>query len=226
MKPILFNTVNTKAILSGTKVQTRRIVKFPENLSQHRDTIQYVGKVLMMDGFYSDGFWFMYHDDTIGFDIQSIVNSPYKLGDILYVRETWNFGYIESSGSELYSDCWFEPLDPDSEYNFLKAQSQYFYKADDLKFFNEIRMPWKPSIHMPKDAARLFLKVIDVDVQRLQDITDEDVLKEGFQGTQEEFGIKIWNATLDSTVSQYCWNSNPYVWVYEFEVMNSLRDMK
>lgn len=133
---------------------------------------------------------------------------PICLGDILYVRETW---------SEL--------------------SYGYEYKADGEEIDhlgNLIR--WKPSIHMPKEAARIFLKVKDVRVERLQDITEEQAIKEGCQsGSYESKGvvwgqedteewtatdefISVWNSTIKkSDIEQYGWNANPWVWVIEFE---------
>lgn len=91
------------------------------------------------------------------------VNPPYRPGDILYVRETWR---VLEAGNPP-SHCTIE------------------YKAGGTKTFNEIIAlltasgKWKPSIHMPKKAARLFLRVTNVRAERLQDITIEDILREG-----------------------------------------------
>ena len=82
---------------------------------------------------------------------------PYQPGDILYVRETWGKGYEEGT---------------------------YIYRADDklaeLPMFKESsKMIYRPSIFMPKEAARIWLKVTSVSVERLQDITEEQAEKEG-----------------------------------------------
>lgn len=76
---------------------------------------------------------------------------PYQSGDVLYVRESWCKGSL-NGGAE-----------------------QYFYKADD----NDFHCHWKPPIHMPKEAARIFLRVTNVRVERLQDVTVEGILEEG-----------------------------------------------
>lgn len=126
---------------------------------------------------------------------------PYQPGDILYVRETWCKG---SYGNE---------------------KEKYYYKADDNNFF----CTWHPSIHMPKEAARIWLKVTDVRVERLQDITGQGVLKEGlnshvhpkafyFDMNQLEMFENLWNSTIKKTdLDRYGWDANPYVWVVEFE---------
>ena len=81
---------------------------------------------------------------------------PYQRGDILYVRETWCKG------------------------SWMNEKERYYYKADD----NDFHCVWHPSIHMPKEAARIWLKVTDVRAERLQDITEDGVLKEGVQGVR------------------------------------------
>ena len=134
------------------------------------------------------------------------MNLPYQPGDILYVRETW-----------------------------YKGLERYMYRADysdTEKFYRdgkEIEMKWHPSLHMPKDAARIFLRVTNVRVERLQDITVEDALAEGMDkyirlnGELDENSIitsfiGIWNSTIKkSDLDRYGWNANPWVWVIEFE---------
>jgi len=130
---------------------------------------------------------------------------PCQPGDILYVRETW------CKGSLNYHE------------------EKYFYKADD----NEFHCHWRPSIHMPKEAARIWLKVTDVRVERLQDITLEDCLNEGgfvclvadglFNRDLIEPEAKrkfsgIWDSGLKkSDIGRFGWDANPWVWVIEFE---------
>ena len=90
-------------------------------------------------------------------------------------------------------------------------------------------MPWRPSIHMPKAAARIRLKVTDVRVERLQDIDGQEVLKEGinshvhpkadyFNMNQREAFEELWNFILKKAdQDSYGWDANPWVWVIEFE---------
>lgn len=87
---------------------------------------------------------------------------------------------------------------------------------------------WKPSIHMPKDAARIFLKVKSVEAQRLQDflccrseIIKEGISFEGFDTAKKQFAA-LWESTIKSSErSQYGWEANPWVWVIEFEKENA-----
>lgn len=86
---------------------------------------------------------------------------PYgKVGGIVYVRESWNV--------EQY------PVAPEGDHDELL----YFYRATEKVYTD---MKWRPSIHMPKEAARLFLKITDIRVERLQDISEEDAKSEGVQ---------------------------------------------
>lgn len=130
---------------------------------------------------------------------------PYEPGDILYVRET-----------------------------FIQAAAHTFwYKADGKSWMSKDLL-WKPSIHMPKEAARIWLKVTDVRVERLKDITEDGVEAEGAidnRGfihspeneydriyTAREHFIGIWDRTIKkSDLDRYGWDANPWVWVIEFE---------
>jgi hypothetical protein len=126
---------------------------------------------------------------------------PICPGDLLYVRETWCKGYL------------------------MNAKERYYYKADD----NDFLCTWHPSTNMPKQAARIWLRVMDVRVERLQEITAESALTEGADkyihanGTLNEDQtitsfIGIWNSTIKkSDIDRYGWDANPYVWVISFE---------
>lgn len=108
----------------------------------------------------------------------------------------------------------------------------YRYKAG---FYDQNRK-WRPSIHMPREAARIFLRVTNVQVERLQDISDEQAEKEGcngeFIGTGEALGsgwaispteefAELWDGTLKPKGRAiYGWEANPWVWVVEFERMS------
>ncbi len=133
---------------------------------------------------------------------QGKITPPYQSGDILYVRET-----------------------------FIQAAAHIFwYKADDKPWMSKDLL-WKPSIHMPKEAARIWLKVKDVRVEQLQDITGLSIQKEGieldpnecagkFDFISELFFLfqKLWDSTIKkSDLNRYGWDANPYVWVIEFE---------
>jgi len=167
MKPILFNTEMVKAILESRKTQTRRPVKGLPLAEPWFDIEN--GNPLMCD---ENGDW--YPAERF---------SKIQPDDILWVRETWNYGYIESSDAEGSLESWFEELRKPAT-GYLGALSRYFYLADkaDEEIMDKIGGKWRPSIHMPKDAARLFLRVKDVRMERLQDMSEEDAISEGYSG--------------------------------------------
>lgn len=203
--PILFNTEMVRAILDGRKTCTRRLVRFLP------------GENPQWTGYIKDGLM-LYN----GKNEPCIRKAPYQPGDILYVRETWQYLY-ELDGNE----------------QVIEDTGKYYYAATDTIPFNiyvdkngvrHDHAPWRPSIHMPKEAARIWLKVTNVRVERLQDITVEDALAEGMDkyirlnGELDENSIitsfiGIWNSTIKkSDLDRYGWEANPYVWVIEFEV--------
>jgi len=115
----------------------------------------------------------------------------YYPGDILYVRETW-----------------------------AEWEGGYVFKADPVPAYPHSFVDrWYPSIHMPKEAARIFLRVTDVRVERLQNISRESAIAEGCNGAIPILEFKrIWNSTLKHMDHiRYGWAANPWVWVYSFE---------
>lgn len=200
MKPILFNTEMVRAILDGRKTVTRRICKDANDYTVPMgDFIDNDKRTYAVQSFYDKN-----HEDPCSL---AEVNMPICIGDILWVRETWGKGYEEGS---------------------------YIYKASDklasLPSFKESsRLIYHPSIHMPKEAARIFLKVTDVCVERLQDITEDGAESEGVCGLcyDAKTGAKkydmtffhiLWDSTIKKTdINKYGWLANPYVFVIEFE---------
>ena len=132
----------------------------------------------------------LYIYDTDG--NQGKITPPYQPSDILYVRES-------------YSELTFG----------------YVYKAngENIDHLGNV-IKWHPSIHMPKEAARIWLKVTDVRVERLQEMTDDDAEAEGcFDYTSTALGFpNVWDSTIKkSDLDSYGWTANPWVWVIEFE---------
>ena len=146
--------------------------------------------------------------------------APYQLGDILYVRETWErFECWNCEGDER-GNCPKEPKKSVLD----KTCGCYMYRATD-EISGDAK--WHPSIHMPKEAARIWLKVTDVRVERLQEITADDIRNEGLSSAavhcgDTEIALKewenLWNSTIKkSDLGRYGWNASPWVWVIEFE---------
>ncbi len=140
--------------------------------------------------------WHGYFD--IGFP--RTYHAPYRPGDILYVRETWKQAVCDPAGGGY------------------ALTDLYLYKADESIDTTgmDVENRWHPSIHMPKEAARLFLRVTNVRVERLQDIDDEDVVSEGMK-IGDPFD-ELWDKTIKKAdLPLYGWEGNPWVWVIEFE---------
>lgn len=221
IKPILFNTEMVRAILDGRKTCTRRICK---------DANEYT--VPDMEFYNADKRTYAVHNfaDKEHMEQLSTVERtcPICPGDILYVRETvWQkIGY--------YLD-----IDGDTKPSWY---NEFKYVASDEKPETGWNYSWakRPSIHMPKEAARIWLKVTDVRVERLQDITPNWAESEGVgnlfyddigygeknYGTEvdPEYGIAkeqfawLWESTIKkSDIDRYGWGANPWVWVIEFE---------
>lgn len=137
-----------------------------------------------------------------------IRTQPYQPGDILYVRETW---------------CAL----PVNEAGHMRGHSVYYYKADRDLRPEGWRGNWHPSIHMPKEAARIWLKVTDVRVERLWEISADGIRNEGLSSAAAHCGDmeialkeweKLWNSTIPKKdIDRYGWQANPWVWVIEFE---------
>ena len=157
VKPIIFSAEMTKAILEGRKTQTRRVVKpklKDSDFDYYRRENRIKEKVMIGNGFNSYCKEYVWHE------------LPYKPGDVLWVREAW-------------CEVPYETECIKSGDGFLCVPKKA-YKADSKIDFTGI---WKSPIHMPKEAARIFLRVVDVRVERLQNITPEDCRAEGLTAT-------------------------------------------
>ena len=189
--PILFSGSMVKAILAGKKTMTRRVIK-PKTLDKFINLIWNPNENLNL--------------------------SPWKVGDVLWVRETWN-GIRLGNGPE------------------------YWYRADEPEDADTgvLRERWRPSIFMPRAAARLFLKVTSIRVERLQEITEEDAIAEGIEWSElskcaftppiklhQKWPISYPFTTIKEAFKSlwdsinakrgYGWATNPWVWIVEFNV--------
>lgn len=215
IKPILFNTEMVRAILEGRKSCTRRICKDANECT-----------VPDMEFYNADKRTYAVHNfaDKKHTEQLSIAERtcPICPGDVLYIRETWT----EECGKYYYrADYDSDYLDPCETLSGGYPASCRNHPGCDGCMATSTRIHWHPSIRMPKEAARILLKVTDVRVERLQEISGEDLIKEGidlFQSSYvrvafDEFK-NIWNSTIKkSDLNCYGWNANPVVWVIEFE---------
>ena len=198
IKPILFNTEMVRAILDGRKNQTRRVIK-PQPMGRlayccmgsNAGTWGYPG-----DRVYE--YWGNEWREPAGLTDEERLRRwtpPCHTDDILYVRETW--------AENPYSD------------------SIYLYRAfpgfePEDEAMREMGLKWRPSIHMPKEAARIFLRVTDVRVERLQDCGNMQAKDEGCTCCSQF--ARLWDSTIKpADLDRYGWAANPWVWVIEFE---------
>lgn len=145
----------------------------------------------------------------------------YRLGDVLWVRETWADLRGLGFGNDPRTDNpWMYAYKADTESGSYGDRARIDYGVK-----------WRPSIHMPREAARLFLLVTDVRVERLQEITGYQARREGMnpivfaqdrQAVDDAKCIRAFTSVWDTTIKpadreQYGWNANPWVWVIEFE---------
>jgi len=185
IKPIPFNTEMVKAILDGRKTQTRRVVKGIEGLNVYRaEPAEDAYETL-----HQWDFFYGWSENGALYDAIQSVKAPYAPGDILWVREKWMCihgeykysAYSDASNSKAYEVRWMDC---------------------------DCKMPWRPSIHMPKEAARIFLRVKNLRVERLQDMSEDDAFAEGagpFITCDHEHPL------IDSTGAYYdmCYNDTP-----------------
>ena len=208
--PVLFNTDMVRAILDGRKGATRRVVKYKYSNTEMKVRTDKYGTHLIEIQKDIEGETYGKNPD--GRPWRKLLpyiekTPPCRKGDILYVREAW----CSEHGGEAY-----------------------FYRADknterESKLIDYDGRKWRPSIHMPKKAARLWLKVTGVRVERLQEITPEQIIKEGVTGFGAEqltllgkhydiLFAALWDSTVKKQeLSRYGWRANPWVWVIEFE---------
>ncbi|HUV01187.1 MAG TPA: hypothetical protein VMW32_09515 [Bacteroidales bacterium] len=201
-RPILFSTLMVQALLAGNKTQTRRVIKEPYQsypcVTKHLTSCEFD----------------FHYDHGVG----QFTASPYgKLGDILWVRETWGLQRSD-----------FEPMDVPF----------YCYKADDETYLPK----WRPSIFMPKAVCRIKLQITDIRVERLQNISEGDAIAEGVKRDRDGWksyeiihigkykGQKHPHSCVPnrSPITSYkelwesingidSWSSKPWVWVITFK---------
>lgn len=224
-KPIIFSAPMIRVILSGQKTQTRRLVKGSINSrleSENKLTADYpLSSCSSLDNRIAT---FRIQNSVDSYTTESIP-CPYGIsGDVLWVRETW---------AKDVPGC--------------ESQGGYAYRADHSTGNDgPLDIKWKPSIHMPRAASRISLRITDIGVERLQQISEDDVISEGLVrlskdgGTTYKFGItdvdglpggvgwewqqwqqspqKAFQHLWNSIHTDLDWDANPWVWVISFEI--------
>lgn len=201
-KSILFSAPMVRAILAGTKSQTRRLLRFPACAMEHGEpppmvlhNLQHVGGV----AYYVDGC------------PRKTMTLRWAAGDRLWIKETHAWADKMADGVEREDPVCVA---------YKADQTAICHEADnrhdlDVRLWNWDRFKWRPSIYMPRWASRLTLEVTAVRVERLQDITPEDATAEGImnQAPIAEFS-ELWDAINSKRAT---WASNPYVAVVGFK---------
>jgi hypothetical protein len=195
-RPILFSAPMVRAILDGSKTQTRRIVKPQPNGAWSTDPC-----VAMKNGLLH---WAM--NTPSGKVIISDLKCPYgKPGDQLWVRETFHTSLIGDAGTAITYKAGPELSKEEPWHNFTSDVNAYEWTAKKYK------KNWMPSIHMPRWASRIQLEVLNVRVERLQDISNDDAIDEGTSGV--DYFVDLWK-NINGPES---WDANPWVWRIEFQ---------
>ena len=231
--PILFSTEMVQAILDGRKTQTRRTFKHDVSYIENP---QFGYSAFTKAGFISARGYFNYTNSD-GNQIrrygEKFYKSPYgKAGDLLWVRETFAYSDgIEPHGAEYIYKA-------DLSGDIARRSYSMGFDIDELD-----QLKFKPSIHMPKDAARIWLQVTEVKVERLHEIIEEDAKAEGVEMKEVRSGF-VWKCYKNTAGIRkdllYCdnhkssfrslwesingpesWDTNPWVWVVKFEVLST-----
>jgi len=190
-RPILFNGAMVRALLDGSKTQTRRVFKTTNG-----------------------GVW-PNQNDLPGMR-QILRSCPYgQPGDRLWVREAW-CGEVDGDTSQLiYND------DGNTYKCLYRADGHHVVLDDGDGFTKTRKdgseaSPWKPSIHMPRWASRITLEITGVRVERLQDISETDALAEGID-QDTCVPVAMYRDLWEQINGFSSWDKNPWVWVVEFK---------
>ncbi len=203
--PMIFNQQMVKALMDGRKTTTRRPIKGSPGLDDS-------GNFIVGD--------FNYGKDINGNPQTKIFThfkGPCRAGDLIWVRETFCLGRLDEADAEHPADrTLFVDQGCGDEYYIQKEWAVYM-GAEEL---DEVK--WKPSIHMPRKASRLTLRVTDVRCERVKAITDEQAMNEGvYPARPSSLVMPYYISFMDLWDELYGnWCKNPWVWVIEFEVIH------
>lgn len=225
--PILFSAPMVRAILAGTKTQTRRVVKYPASWLPYADG----NKAKAFELFHAEvdtagSFWNC--ADLNGEDDfrdhwqcgDEKLSPNWQVGDQIWVKETFRH-----YGNKFEIDDWFALLTYHADGKSLEKNHPNPPKK---KWWNTGKTPWTPSIFMPRWASRITLEIVKVRVERLQDISENDARAEGCLDETPK-SLKYSAGFLEPGVRRnYCdlwdringdgaWAKNPWVWVIEFK---------
>lgn len=220
-KPILFSGPMVRALLDGSKTQTRRVVKYDiRGPSEPMDTFDWYDKT---------GKWVGAHGRSYPFKkTNAALLCPYgQPGDRLWVRETWQGPLLQEFEMDADPD-WYRA----SNIHQYQSPKHCEYAADGgpkpeyMDTDDVMRQGWRPSIHMPRWASRITLEVTGVRVERMQDISVADALAEGVNvhpyhhnrpRTSRYSPVQACRDLWEQINGPSSWDANPWVWVVEFK---------
>ncbi|MDF7648061.1 hypothetical protein PUG42_05810 [Erwiniaceae bacterium L1_54_3] len=226
-RPIIFNSEMVRAVMEGSKVQTRRVLS-PRQLKMI-DAAASVGECYPLESGHQHPNSQSYYREWCPFG---------AVGDRLWVRETWTDVNLEGIPAVAYraDSGVYSPMDDES---FLNEDGSFNYddprvaKYHFAAWYGDVvsgtEGNWRPSIHMPRWASRITLEITGVRVERLQDISEADARAEGTHwsdGKPNEMGLAtelVVNADEEfahlwrSIYGEESWQANPWVWVIEFK---------
>lgn len=223
-RPILFNAPMVRAILDGRKTQTRRVVKPQPANGWALEEQPVLGRITSEHPDRGRFGVFIRQRINTDYPLSSLIPCPHGApGDLLWVRETFGHEVRALGGTQHEKIC----------YRATNPNAVRCYDCNG----GEIPMKWTPSIHMPRWASRILLRVTDVRVERLREISEADAIAEGVSELpmQHQVPGAWWSADptdtkLHSRTSRGAfrllwesingaesWDANPWVWVIEFE---------
>ena len=209
-RPILFGAPMVRALLDGSKTQTRRVVK------PQPPAVFCKGDVAAITNGTRWAFSRLPERIAHPPGLHEGILCPYgQPADRLWVRET--FADLRGTGIEHRPD----PSGPLNRYAFA-ADHPPGSNGDEAR--KEFGVKWKPSIHMPRAASRITLEITEVRVERLKDISEADAVAEGTpagfweydNGEGTETAKESYECLWESINGPGSWNANPWVWVVEF----------
>lgn len=225
-KPILFSTPMVQAICEDRKTMTRRVIMPHDPFMASRCGGYRQGNGLWVDrddkgnpSYIKD-----YSHSSCWISVKGYIDhlGPYRPGDILWVRETW--GSYTEDYPESHAVGYLYRAD------YPVDATGYWYEEEHINWCDFPK--WRPSIFMPKEACRLWLRVKDVKVERVQDISDYDAEREGCprcigisacgedcDGCEANMP-RLWFHRIWDDINAgrgYSWDANPWVWAITFE---------
>ena len=212
-RPLLANSQVALAIPEGRQTQDRRPIKIQPAYFEELPAEASVGETAI----YKGELWQCYqYSKSIPDAIKwRLAKAPHQVGDLLYVREGWrctgggdlrNIIY-RADGDSPMSFCGID----DGRDEILKVPEPHWAEWDRLVYKTSQGCNWRPNIHMPKWAARTWVKVLRVWVEQIQDISIDDVLAEGI----ESFGWDYAESSDDTGDMFMYWdnqNGDPPKW--------------